>query len=116
VDELRRSEDILRNPHNMARPLPKFEEIVNDYLRDIDDNTETPIDQWVEYDKLYHRRLMYDDKNEVVGISYIRAENEMIKIDIYPIGDPETVNPKRLNERCVDGSFYFQDDHQNPPS
>ena len=92
----------------MTRPRPRFEEEINEHFQKQDVELMTPDDQLEEYTKQYHQKLQYNEQNEVVGVAFVRVENRMIKVDVFPISEPpRTYNPLELNKECSDGSFYF---------
>ena len=96
----------------MPRPLPKLEEDINNHFDKQDKDMMTWDDQLEEYNKQYHQKLQYNEHREVVGVAFVRVENRMIKVDVFPITEPpRTYNPLELNKDCSDGSFYFLEEY-----
>ena len=95
----------------MPTRRPRIIELVNEIVANDKEGQQTPEDQWDEYHLLYHGKLLYEAGSaDPVGITMLRREKGMLKIDVYPIDFPEVVDPLAFNEKLTSEALFCQDE------
>ena len=85
----------------------QFRQAVDAFIKDIDDNLETPASDLDQYTKLYHQQVFFNKEHMPVIFMEVRLDsNNMIKVDVRPIGNAVTRNPLQINRFVKDGEYY----------
>lgn len=85
----------------------QFRQAVDAFIKDIDDNLETPASDRDQYTKLYHQQVFFNKEHVPVMFMEVHLDcNNMIKVAVRPIGPAVTRNPLQINQLVKDGEYY----------